>query len=121
MVSAVWNADEAQYCVTIRRKDGTEYAMSAKAVVSGSGLLNRPSIPDIPGMELFKGPVFHSARWDHSVDLAGKRVVQIGTGASGMQIGPAIAPTVGHLTIFQRSPHWARKNPLLFAECAATA
>ena len=59
--------------------------------------------------------MFHSARWDHSVDLTGKRVVQIGTGASGMQIGPAIAPKVGHLTIFQRSPHWARKNPLLFA------
>ncbi len=115
VVSAVWNADEAQYRVTIRRKDGREYVQQANAVVSGSGLLNRPSIPDIPDMELFKGPMFHSARWDHSVDLAGKRVVQIGTGASGMQIGPAIAPKVAHLTIFQRSPHWARKNPLLFA------
>jgi 4-hydroxyacetophenone monooxygenase len=115
VVSAVWNPDEANYTVTIRRKDGSEYAMTSKAVVSGSGLLNRPSIPEIPGMELFKGPMFHSARWDHSIDLTGKRVVQIGTGASGMQIGPAIAPKVGHLTIFQRSPHWARKNPLLFA------
>ncbi len=115
VVSAVWNASEADYTVTIRRKDGSEYAMTSKAVVSGSGLLNRPSIPEIPGMELFKGPMFHSARWDHSVDLTGKRVVQIGTGASGMQIGPAIAPKVSHLTIFQRSPHWARKNPLLFA------
>ena len=115
VVSAVWNPDEAQYRVTIRRKDGSEYVQQANAVVSGSGLLNRPSIPEIPGMELFKGPMFHSARWDHSVDLTGKRVVQIGTGASGMQIGPAIAPKVGHLTIFQRSPHWARKNPLLFA------
>src|ERR1700712_1622810 len=116
VTSAVWNADDAHYAVTIRRKDGTEYVLRANAVVSGSGLLNRPSIPTIPGMEDFKGPMFHSARWDHNVDLTGKRVVQIGTGASGMQIGPAIAPKVGHLTIFQRSPHWARKNPLLFAE-----
>ncbi|HEX7819692.1 MAG TPA: NAD(P)/FAD-dependent oxidoreductase [Sphingobium sp.] len=116
VVSAVWNADTAHYAVTLRRKDGSEYEMQANAVVSGSGLLNRPSIPAIPGMDMFKGPMFHSARWDHGVDLTGKRVVQIGTGASGMQIGPAIAPQVGQLTIFQRSPHWARKNPLLFAQ-----
>ena len=115
VVAAIWQADEARYAVTLRRKDGSEYELRANAVVSGSGLLNRPSIPDIPGMQDFTGPMWHSARWDHSVDLTGKRVVQIGTGASGMQIGPAIAPKVGHLTIFQRSPHWARKNPLLFA------
>lgn len=116
VVRAVWDADDARWAVTLRRKDGSEYEMRANAVVSGSGLLNRPSIPTIPGMDLFKGPMFHSARWDHGVELTGKRVVQIGTGASGMQIGPAIAPDVGHLTIFQRSPHWARKNPLLFAQ-----
>ncbi|HEX7875300.1 MAG TPA: NAD(P)/FAD-dependent oxidoreductase, partial [Sphingobium sp.] len=116
VVRAVWKETAAHWAVTIRRKDGSEYELTTNALVSGSGLLNRPSVPNIPGMEDFKGPMFHSARWDHSIDLAGKRVVQIGTGASGMQIGPAIAPKVGHLTIFQRSPHWARKNPLLFAE-----
>jgi len=116
VVSAVWDKHAALWNVRIRRNDGSEYPMAVTAVVSGSGLLNRPSIPDIPGMKDFKGPMFHSARWDHSVDLTGKRVVQVGTGASGMQIGPAIAPKVGKLTIFQRSPHWARKNPLLFAE-----
>ena len=116
VVSAIWQAEEACYAVTLRRKDGSEYELRANAVVSGSGLLNRPSIPDIPGMQDFEGPMWHSARWDHSVDLTGKKVVQIGTGASGMQIGPAIAAKVGHLTIFQRSPHWARKNPLLFAK-----
>jgi 4-hydroxyacetophenone monooxygenase len=116
VIFAIWDKHAALWNVRIRRKDGSEYTMSVTAVVSGSGLLNRPSIPDIPGMKDFKGPMFHSARWDHSVDLTGKRVVQVGTGASGMQIGPAIAPKVGKLTIFQRSPHWARKNPLLFAE-----
>jgi len=116
VVSAIWDKDAALWAVRIRRNDGSEYTQTANAVVSGSGLLNRPSIPDIAGMQDFKGPMFHSARWDHSVDLAGKRVVQIGTGASGMQIAPSIAPLVGKLTVFQRSPHWARKNPLLFAE-----
>lgn len=116
VISAVWDEDAAVWVVTARAEDGREYQLRANAVVSATGLLNRPSIPNFPGLADFKGPMFHSARWDHSVDLAGKRVVQIGTGASGMQIGPAIAPKVGHLTIFQRSPHWARKNPLLFAK-----
>ncbi len=116
VISAIWDKQSALWNVRIRRKDGSAYAISANALVSGSGLLNRPSIPDIPGMKDFKGPMFHSARWDHSVDLTGKRVVQVGTGASGMQIAPSIAPKVGKLTVFQRSPHWARKNPLLFAE-----
>ncbi|MBV1687874.1 NAD(P)/FAD-dependent oxidoreductase [Novosphingobium sp. G106] len=116
VVRAVWDEAGQIWVVTIRRKDGSVYEMKVNVLVSGTGLLNRPSIPPIPGLEDFKGPKFHSARWDHSVDLTGKRVVQIGTGASGMQLGPQIAPKVGHLTIFQRSPHWARKNPLLFAE-----
>lgn len=116
VVSAVWDAAKGRWIVTVRRADQSEYELVANAVISATGLLNRPSIPDFPGMERFKGPMFHSARWDHSVSLEGKRVVQIGTGASGMQLGPQIAPIVEKLTIFQRSPHWARYNPLLFAE-----
>jgi 4-hydroxyacetophenone monooxygenase len=116
VVRAAWDADGQIWAVTIRRKDGSEYQMKVNVLVSGTGLLNRPSIPDIPGLEEFKGPIFHSARWDHSVDLTGKRVVQIGTGASGMQLGPKVAEIASHLTIFQRSPHWARHNPLLYAE-----
>lgn len=116
VVSAVWDKTKSRWNVTVRRKDGSEYTIEANAVVSAAGLLNRPSIPRIPGMERFKGHMFHSAHWDHSVDLAGKRVALIGTGASGMQIGPQIAPQVNKLIVFQRSPHWARKNPLLFAE-----
>ncbi|MDO6414577.1 NAD(P)/FAD-dependent oxidoreductase [Sphingomonas sp. BIUV-7] len=113
---ATWNESEAKWEVSIRRADGSEYSLSANAFVSGTGLLNRPSIPAIAGLDTFEGPKFHSAQWDHDVDLTAKNVVQIGTGASGMQIAPQIAPKVGHLTIFQRSPHWARKNPLLFAQ-----
>ncbi len=116
VVSAIWNRETNRWDVTVRRKDGSTYEISANAVVSAVGLLNRPSIPDFPGKDRFKGPMFHSSRWDDSADLKGKRVVQIGTGASGMQLGPMIAPQVEHLTIFQRSPHWARHNPLLYAE-----
>lgn len=116
VLSASWDEADQLWAVTIRRQDGSEYTMWVNVLVSGSGLLNRPSIPEIPGLEEFQGPLFHSARWDHGVNLTGKSVVQIGTGASGMQLGPQIAPKVAHLTIFQRSPHWARKNPLLFAE-----
>ncbi len=116
VLSAVWDKTAGRWNVAVRRADGSEYAIVANAVISGTGLLNRPSIPEMPGMDRFKGAMFHSARWDHSVSLEGKNVVQIGTGASGMQLGPQIAPIVKKLTIFQRSPHWARYNPLLFAE-----
>lgn len=114
VLSTVWNKDKGLWVVAIQRKDGSRYEMRANVVISAAGLLNIPAYPDIPGMDDFKGPMFHGARWDHSVDLTGKTVAMIGTGASGMQIGPAIAPIVGHLTVFQRSPHWVRPNPLIF-------
>ncbi|MBV1687321.1 NAD(P)/FAD-dependent oxidoreductase [Novosphingobium sp. G106] len=116
VVRAVWDEAGQVWAVTIRRKEGSVYEMRVNALVSGTGLLNRPSIPPIPGIEDFKGAMFHSSRWDHNLDLTGKTVVQIGTGASGMQLGPKVAEVAGHLTIFQRSPHWARHNPLLYAE-----
>jgi 4-hydroxyacetophenone monooxygenase len=91
--------------------DGREESLTADAVVSGVGQLNRPSLPDIPGMERFEGPAFHSARWDHSVDLAGKRVVVIGTGASAAQLIPVVAEQAGSLVIFQRTPAWFIPTP----------
>ncbi|WP_345672223.1 flavin-containing monooxygenase [Streptomyces similanensis] len=79
---------------------------SADVVVSATGPLSDPKVPDIPGLDTFPGKVFHSARWDHDYDLAGKRVAMIGTGASAIQIVPAIQPEVGRLTLFQRTPAW---------------
>ena len=70
------------------RADGGEDTLEADAIVSGVGQLNRPHIPELPGADTFAGPAFHSARWDHDVDLAGKRVVVIGTGASAAQFVP---------------------------------
>ena len=100
----------------MRGRDGTESTLTADAVISAVGQLNRPRIPEIAGQRDFSGPSFHSARWDHSVDLRGKRVALIGAGASGFQIAPAIADDVEHLTVFQRTAQWMFPNPNYHAE-----
>jgi len=104
--SVEWDEGRAMWQLHVRRKDGTRETIEANAVISAVGQLNRPQYPDIPGRDSFEGPAFHSARWDHSVDLTGKRVAVIGTGASAAQFVPVIAQKVGHLTIFQRTPNW---------------
>ncbi|MBN9108258.1 MAG: NAD(P)/FAD-dependent oxidoreductase [Pseudonocardia sp.] len=88
----------------VRLADGT--TVRARFVVFGTGALHDPSIPDIEGLDRFAGTAFHSARWDHSHDLRGKRVAVIGTGASAIQFVPAIAPDVESLTLFQRTAPW---------------
>lgn len=96
--------------ISCRKADGSSEIVEANALITCVGQLNRPSIPKFPGLDRFAGPVFHTAAWDHSVDLKGKRVAMIGTGASGVQAGPSIAPDVARLSVFQRSPHWVMKN-----------
>ena len=102
--------EEAGRIWRVETEDGG--VLEADAVVLATGQLNTPSVPAIPGAETFAGPTMHSARWDHDADLAGKRVAVVGTGASAVQFVPAIAPEVGHMTIFQRSGNWflPRKN-----------
>lgn len=85
---------------------------TANAVITAVGQLNRPHIPEFPGAATFEGPSFHSAAWDHSVDVTGKRVALVGAGASGFQIAPAIADKVEHLTVFQRTAQWMFSNPM---------
>src|SRR5580658_94585 len=110
VTAAVYDEARAVWRVTTRDASGQEETSDANAVITAVGQLNGPSIPPIPGLDEFAGPKFHTARWDHSVDLSFANVAMIGTGASGMQVGPSIAPIVGHLTIFQRSAHWAVHN-----------
>jgi cation diffusion facilitator CzcD-associated flavoprotein CzcO len=93
----------------VRTKDGRTF--HAQALVTGCGGLSRPSYPDIPGLSTFGGKTFHSARWDRSYPLEGKRVGVIGTGASAIQIVPAIAPKVGKLDVYQRTPPWIVPKP----------
>ncbi|WP_407286826.1 flavin-containing monooxygenase [Streptomyces sp. BP-8] len=80
--------------------------LTADVVVSATGPLSDPKLPDVPGLDSFPGKVFHSARWDHDYDLRAKRVAMIGTGASAIQIVPAVQPDVERLTLFQRTPPW---------------
>lgn len=112
VVRADYDELTSTWRVLTRRNDGTEATLTCNALISAVGALNRPALPDIPGLKEFAGPCFHTAQWDQSVDLEGKRIAMIGTGASGMQTGPSIAPIVDKLTIFQRSAHWSIRHPL---------
>ncbi|MFB8030324.1 flavin-containing monooxygenase [Streptomyces sp. NPDC056465] len=97
-----WDNDELHW--VIESTNGT--TITADAVVSATGPLSDPKLPDIPGLADFPGKVFHSAQWDHDYDLSGKRVAVIGTGASAIQIVPEIQREAGRLTLFQRTPPW---------------
>jgi cation diffusion facilitator CzcD-associated flavoprotein CzcO len=94
-----------------RVSTGGGESFETHAVVSGIGALHVPHLPDIPGRERFAGPAFHSARWDHSCDLTGRRVAVIGTGASAVQFVPVAAEQAGRLTVFQRTPPWIQPKP----------
>ncbi|WP_322064906.1 alpha/beta hydrolase fold domain-containing protein [Burkholderia ubonensis] len=104
---ARYDAPHALWRVTLT--DGT--TLSAALLVSGTGQLSRPALPNLPGMETFRGRAFHSAHWDHGYPLAGKRVAVVGTGASAIQFVPAIADAVKTLTVFQRSPAYLIPRP----------
>lgn len=101
--------DEETGLWTVRTDQGECY--QAPILVSGIGGLDVPSWPDIPGLETFPGPVFHSQRWDHQQDLRGRRVAVIGTGASAIQFVPQIQPEVAQLNLFQRTPPWILPKP----------
>lgn len=80
-------------------------------VISATGILHHPAYPDIPGLDSFKGAMFHTTRWDDSVALEGKRVGIIGTGSTSAQIVGEITKKVGHMSVFQRTPHWVAPLP----------
>lgn len=111
VTEANWDDATATWTVRTRAVDGAESTLHARAVISAVGQLDRPFLPTITGRESFTGKAFHSAEWDHSVDLRGRRVAMIGGGASGFQIAPTIADEVEHLTVFQRTAQWMFPNP----------
>jgi cation diffusion facilitator CzcD-associated flavoprotein CzcO len=102
MAAAEWDEAAALWRVTT----GEGPTVRARVLVSGVGALHVPKYPDIPGMEKFRGPAFHSTWWDAGVPLEGKRIAVIGTGASAIQFVPEIAPKAGKLYLFQRTPPW---------------
>ncbi|SDC52627.1 Predicted flavoprotein CzcO associated with the cation diffusion facilitator CzcD [Geodermatophilus telluris] len=101
VVSGRWDDDALVWRLQTSRGD-----LTVDVVVSGAGGLVEPHLPDVPGTETFQGPSFHSARWDHSVDLAGKRVAVVGTGASAAQFVPELQRTAAEVVVFQRTPPW---------------
>ena len=94
--------EDGRWCLTAA--DG--WSDAADVVIAATGVLHHPSLPDIPGRDTFAGALFHSARWDHAVPLAGQRVGVIGTGSSAVQIVGAVVDEVAELVLFQRTPQW---------------
>jgi 4-hydroxyacetophenone monooxygenase len=111
VIDSTYDETHAVWKTRVRGADGTEETLVSNAVITAVGQLSRPRLPDIKGIQSFKGKSFHSATWDHSVDLKGKRVAVIGTGASAFQFVPEIAPDVAHLTVFQRTAPWLGPTP----------
>ncbi len=107
VTSASFDGQSNQWQVTT--ESGHQY--TADVLVTAIGQLNRPAMPAIPGLDRFKGSWFHSARWNHEVDLAGKRVAVIGTGASAIQFVPEITTKVAQLDLYQRSAAWVLPKP----------
>ena len=108
---ARWDEATNTWSVAVRAADGATDELTADALISAVGQLNRPKLPDIPGRDGFAGEAMHSARWVDGTDLRGKRVAVIGTGASAFQIVPTVAEETAHLTVFQRSAPWMFPNP----------
>jgi cation diffusion facilitator CzcD-associated flavoprotein CzcO len=102
VVEARFDASSGTWAVTL----AGGAVVRSRILVSAMGPLNKPNFGNIPGRETFAGPSFHSSQWDHSVDLTGKTIAVIGTGASAIQFVPQIAPRAGKLTIFSRTPPW---------------
>src|SRR5687768_9088635 len=108
-VSAEWDEDAGFWRCVGEGPEGRQ-EMTARFIVSGIGGLHVPAKPHLQGLENFQGAVFHSAEWDHSYDLRGKRVAVVGTGASAIQFVPEIATDVAHLDLYQRTAPSVRPN-----------
>jgi 4-hydroxyacetophenone monooxygenase len=106
VISAVWKEEVSLWQLTVKHSDGTSEVVTCNAVVSGSGLFATPNLPNIKGTKDFQGPIFHTAKWDHSVKLQGKRVALLGTGSTGTQLASTVAAASKHFTVYQRTPNW---------------
>lgn len=101
-----WDEDRAHWQIHSVDRDGNHDVTHSRVVITAAGYLNRPRWPELSGRETFAGTSIHSARWDASLDLVGKRVAIIGAGCTAVQIVDACVDEVEHLTVFQRQPHW---------------
>ncbi len=107
VTEAAFDEASGQWTVTVNGDETIE----TQALVAGVGSLHEPKRPDLPGLDSFAGTTFHSAQWDHTQDLTGRRVAVIGTGASAIQFVPKIAEQVAHLDVYQRTAPWVTPKP----------
>ncbi|KAL2823628.1 hypothetical protein BDW59DRAFT_163206 [Aspergillus cavernicola] len=107
VVQARWKESTATWEVTtIHQKTGGQCTYTANAIISAAGLFSTINKPDIAGIDDFKGHIFHTTGWDHSVPLEGKRAAVIGTGSTGTQLTPALVRACSHVSVYQRTPNW---------------
>jgi 4-hydroxyacetophenone monooxygenase len=111
VVAGEYDENDRSWNLTLKKADGGTEKLRVQALISAVGQLNRPNYPTIENIESFAGPSWHTARWNHDVDLKGKRVAVIGTGASAFQAIQQIAKVAGELTVFQRTPPWISHTP----------
>lgn len=107
VTAATYDETTSQWRVSLADGD----SLTCRALVTGVGALHLPKPPDVRGLDSFAGAVFHSSQWRHDVDLRGKRVAVVGTGASAVQLVPQIADEVAHLDVYQRTPAWILPKP----------
>jgi 4-hydroxyacetophenone monooxygenase len=108
--TAAWNEGDANWTLELETRDGPQ-TLTAQALIVAVGQLNRPSLPDIDGLDTFSGPWWHSARWNDRVDLHGKRVAVVGNGCSAAQLIPEVAQQASQVEVFQRTPNWFAPTP----------
>jgi cation diffusion facilitator CzcD-associated flavoprotein CzcO len=111
VTSCEWDDGAQVWRVRLRGPDGVEEEREAHVVIAACGQLSVPAVPDLPGVAEFAGAAFHSAQWRHDVDLPGRRVAVIGTGASAVQFVPYLAREAAHVTVFQRSAPYIIGRP----------
>lgn len=109
VTEAIWDEPASRWYVTVCDSEGRKERIEANVVISAAGLFNAPNMPNIPGIESFAGEMFHTTQWDHDFDYSGRNVGLIGVGCTGAQLMPRVAQDAGHMTVFQRSPHWVSK------------
>ena len=108
---AEWDDATSHWMVHVRHGDGSTETLAAHVLISAVGMVNRPSLPPIDGLDRFAGPILHTAQWRGDVALEGQRVGVVGTGASAMQLVPSILYRAAHTIVFQRSKQWALPHP----------
>jgi 4-hydroxyacetophenone monooxygenase len=112
VTSCTWDEASCRWRLRLARADGSTQTLAVNAVVCANGSLNRPKVPQIPGLERFGGRAFHTSRWPAGLEVGGLRTGLVGNGSSGVQLGRALGEQAAHLTAFQRTPHWIVPNKM---------